>query len=65
MRLEFDGYFVDKKANGKIASPEKYPYGWVYNSDWVQAKWGEGIVYVKNGDKTFVMDFNENRKYIK
>ena len=65
MRLEFDGYFIDKKANGKIASPEKYPYGWVYKSDWVQAKWGEGVVYVKNGDKTLVMDFNENRKYIK
>jgi hypothetical protein len=65
MRLEFDGYFVDKNANGKTDAPEKYPYGWVYNSDWVQAKWGEGIVYVKNGDKTLVLDFNENRKYIK
>ncbi len=65
MRLEFDGYFIDKKANGKTDAPEKYPYGWVYNSDWVQAKWGEGIVYVKNGDKTLVMDFNENKRYIK
>ncbi len=65
MRLEFDGYFVDKNANGKTGAPEKYPYGWVYNSDWVQAKWGEGTVYVKNGEKTLVMDFNENRKYIK
>jgi len=65
MRLEFDGLFIDKSANGSIASPEKYPYTHVYKSEWVEAKWGEGIVYVHDGDKTLVMDFNENRKYIK
>ena len=65
MYLEFDGLFIDKNSNGYVHAPEKYPYTYVHNSGWVEAKWGEGVVYVKNGDKTLVMDFNENRKYIK
>ncbi len=65
MRIEFDGLFLDKNGNGKIDSPENYPYGYVYRSNMVTAKWGEGTVYVHNGDKTLVLDFNENRKYIK
>lgn len=65
MRLEFDGLFIDKNGNGKIDAPDKYPYGYVYRSNMVTAKWGEGIVYVHDKEKTLVLDFNENRKYIK
>ena len=65
MRLEFDGLFIDKRSNGKIEEPENYPYGYVYRSNMVTAKWGEGIVYVHDKNKTLVLDFNKNRKYIK
>lgn len=65
MRLEFDGLFIDKNGNGKADAPENYPYGCVYRSNMVTAKWGEGIVFVHDKDKTLVLDFNENRKYIK
>ncbi len=65
MHLEFDGLFLDKNGNGSVDSPEKYPYGYVYDSSWVKAKWGEGIVNIKGGDKTLVLDFVNNRKYIK
>lgn len=65
MHLEFDGLFIDKNSNGKIDAPEQYPYPYVYRSNLVEAKWGEGIVYVHDKDKTLVLDFNENRKYIK
>jgi hypothetical protein len=65
MRLEFDGLFLDKNGNGSIENPEKYPYNCVHRSDFVQANWGEGVVFVKNGEKTLVLDFINNRKYVK
>jgi hypothetical protein len=65
MRLEFDGLYIDKNGNGKVDSSQKYPYGYVYRSNFVTAKWGEGVVYVHDKDKTLVLDFNENRKYVK
>lgn len=64
MRIEFDGLFLDKTGNGRISKPEKYPYDYMYKSDWVEAKWGEGVVKVKDGNQTLVLDFVNNRKYI-
>lgn len=64
IRLEFDGLFLDKEGNGKTDSPEEYPYGYMYKSDWVEAEWGEGVVKVKNNGQTLVLDFVNNRKYI-
>ena len=65
MYLEFDGYFLTKEANGKVEAPQQYPYGYVYKSNFVEAKWAEGVVKVFNGDKTLVLDFVNNEKYVK
>ncbi len=66
MVFEFDNLSVSRPFHNTVDGKENaYPYANVYDTPWVKSVWGEGVVEVISGGKTYVMDFNKIDTYTK
>ncbi len=66
MVFTFDNLTIDRNKNNSIDGKlNNYPYDKVYDTPWVKSDWDNGIVEVISGEKTYVMDFDNIKIYVK